>query len=202
MTAFTPSDICEMLNSRDTGYFSIVHGNYFRRMLVECLKRGVQSDEAEEMVNDIFIYLYTNGRDKIFQSPKHVSNYLFRAIYNKCNEWSRTRKFHMNIDDDWHLESPILNMIELNLRERIWNALNDRFREIFDKSTCRSLDIVRMIYLEQKSVPEVACQMGIAEQTVRNLKGMGLKIMRKSLSREDFLIEPILFLLTFYITTC
>jgi len=117
MTAYTPWDICEMLNSRDTSYFSIVHGNYFRRMLVQCLKRGIPKEQAEEMVNDIFIYLYTNGQDKIFQTPTHVSNYLFRSIYNKCNEWSRTRKLHMNIPDDSRLdESPLLNMIELNLR--------------------------------------------------------------------------------------
>lgn len=201
MTAYSAWEIVNMLNSRNPDYFSVVHGTYFRRMLVVCLKRRVPPAEAEDMVTDIFVYLYTKGKNKTFDSPLALSNYLFRSIYNKCNSWARTRNLHLKLFDEARLGSDsLMDLLELTARERIWAAVTGKIRDILDKSDYRALQIVRMVYLEEKSVREIASEMGIAEQTVRNLKGMGLKMMRKSIKKEDLSINIVLlFLLTYLI---
>ena len=190
MSDYSSWEILEMVNSRNPGCFNVVHGIYFRRMLVACLKRDVPRLEAEDIVTEIFVYIYTKGKDKIFRDPKEVSNYLFKSVYNRCNSWSRSRKIHARfLNESYHEKNSMMDLIELNVRERIWAAISNKVHDVLGKSDYRALAVVRMLYLEERSVREVASEMDISEQTVRNLKGLGLKIIRKSVAIQDIPIE-------------
>ena len=194
---FSDDEILDAINRRDPDELHKVHARFFVPMHVQSQKLLVPAEDAEELTNDIFVYLYSKGRDKQFESMAQLKNYLFRAIVNKSYSFREKRynaqKRHAQATSDpniWERDEVFMHT-EVLFREQIWNALSNRLQDIFDSAAQRQVQVLKMLYLEKKSVPQIADQLGITDQTVRNLKTKGLDKMTKLLNREDYILQAV-----------
>lgn len=197
MGAYSGSDLVAMVNSRDLRFFSEIHERFFKLLFVECRKRDVSAPDSEEIVNDIFNSLYTSSLARKFESGIEISRYLYKATKNKCINHLQKKRVAAKraIAASRFMDDDHLDMLELQFREKIWASNAAKLKSILDTTSVRCLDILRMIYYEGKSVPEIAGLMGIAEQTVRNHKTKGLDMMARLLSHEDFLLHTLLIII-------
>jgi len=197
MTSHSDEDLVKAINSRDPRFFSIVHKRYFRPMFVQCRKNLVPPEDSEEIVNDIFIHLYTASTKTKFLSPTAVSSYLFKAIKNKCINYAHRNRVvqKRRRRETEHPESDLLDILELRIRERIWDSNITKLRTMLDTPSYRSLEVLRLVYFEDMSWPDIATRMGVTEQTARNLKTKGLSILARSLKPEDYLLQSLLLII-------
>ena len=195
MAAYSDSEMVHMLNSRDPRFFSALHERFFRILFVHCRKMGISSLDSEEIVNDVFYRLYTVNRSKVFLSWVEINNYLYKSVKNKSITFlesnkvaeKRANKVLADFDDGDY----VLDLLELKFREIAWASNTAKLKGILANTSFKCLDILRMMYYEGKTVPEIASQMGISQQTVRNAKAKGLNMMAGILRPEDFLLQSL-----------
>jgi RNA polymerase sigma factor (sigma-70 family) len=196
MADYSELEMVQMLNSRNPIFFPVIHGRLFREFFVTCRKMNVPSMDSEEIVNDIFVKLYTDFRGKSFGSWLEFTGYLYKAVRNNSINYHRTNRVAKRRAEaflrDTGRDDDMLDMVELKFREIVWASNSAKLSRIFASTSVRCMVILRRIYYEGKTFSEIAGEMGISEQTVRNHKTIGLKKMARMLRRENFLLHVVL----------
>jgi len=177
-------------NSSDTDLFiSIQNGDkkafdaFFLRYypaLCAYAIQFVEFDDAEEIIQDIMVWLWESRENIIVESS--IGSYLFRAVRNKClNHIQKTRLYervHDSIlnylqeqfeDPDFYVVEELLCKIEEALQR-----LPETYREAFVLNR-----------FEGKTYNEVAVHLGISSKTVDYRIQQALKKMRVEL--KDYL---------------
>ncbi|MFN8255031.1 MAG: RNA polymerase sigma-70 factor [Bacteroidales bacterium] len=140
---------------------------------------------AEEIVEDIFIYLWENNTKSTIQTS--VKSYLYRSVHNNCLKYlnkQKTRKnlievMHYTLDDISLLhplsdDYPISEMITKELEEKAGNILEtlpDQCREIY-----------KLNRFENLSYPEIATKLGITTGTVKTQMSRAFQRFRENLN--------------------
>lgn len=163
--------------------FEEIFEEYYPRLVAFANKQLNNLSESEDLVQELFIYLFENN-DRI-QVQGAIKSYLFKATFNKCKTHQRKvivaekyltflRKDDFQEYRDFLLETEF----EKFMYDQIGNLPN-RCREVFMLSR-----------FEDKRNAEIAEQLGISIRTVETQISKALKVLRDK-------IEPKKFLLTF-----
>jgi len=140
------------------------------------------ADDAEEVVQDVFIKLW-ESRSKI-ETIQSVKSYLYRSVSNRCLnniKHEKIKQIHRSevINTTGHTFDTGVNTLEKkDLEKSIQIALETlptQCRKVFELSRFQEL-----------SYKEIAEVLDISVKTVENHIGKALKIMRKELS--DYLM--------------
>lgn len=146
-------------------------------------------DEAEDLVQDIFITLWKNNKNDL---DKFNIAYLNTAVKNRCISKLRKKNSVFSIDDpsiekeisindNTEEQTELISKAE-SLKEAIDQLLPERCRIIF--YACK---------LEGKSYAEVAASLNISIKTVENQMGKALKLIRQLIqTRPDLTLILIL----------
>jgi RNA polymerase sigma-70 factor, ECF subfamily len=158
----------------------------------------LDSQAAEDMVQDLFVYLWENT-DKIIIHTS-LDAYLFKAVHQRCLNQIKQRKihnYHHKLIEDYLLEfetrmfDPDTNE---SIRKLFMEELKEEIRIAIDSlpEKCREVFMLSYIYsLKNKEISEV---LGISLSTVENHIYNALKALRQKLSKYTYIIT-ILFLL-------
>jgi len=133
---------------------------------------------AEDIVGDSFIKLW--AKRELFDNEAGLKNYLYRSVYNASIRWienqKRYKKHHaiykheVDISEQAYVNN-IIKAETIQLLQKAINTLSPRCQKVFVK-----------MYLEEKSVAEIANEMKTTISTVKNQKVRGLKILRSKLT--------------------
>jgi RNA polymerase sigma-70 factor (family 1) len=135
---------------------------------------------AQEIVSDCFLKLWRKHSD--FQTPHNIKAFLFISCRNACFNYLRQLKIRSAAQDLYlaELESEAASddyqIIETELLElvsREIHALPEKMREV-----------VRLLYLHGKSTSEVAAELGLSVQTIRNQKTRAIELIKNSLLKK------------------
>ncbi len=167
--------------------FNEIYIEYHHRMLRFAIEYVIIKEDAENIVQDIFLHLWE--RRNALKIETSLSSYLFTLLKNKCIDHLR----HINIVAKFKAEYKaklsaleLLNEqtpIDTDLEELIFAAIKklpERCRLIFIKSR-----------FDEKKYHEIAAELNISLNTVENQISIALKKLRKEL--KDYL--PLLLLL-------
>jgi RNA polymerase sigma-70 factor (family 1) len=170
----------------DRASFNTAFRSYYQPLRFYAAK-FVQRGDAEDIVENLFLKLW--NKQQVFASPVHLQAFLYHAIRNACLDFIKLSKKgkidelsnELLIADDDHLRY----MIEAETIAEIYRAVSDL------PSQCSK--VIRMGYLEGLNNTEIAEQLGLSEQTVKNYKVRGLGILKQKLSGSSFAFFLLLF---------
>lgn len=176
-TNYSERQIIDLLRQGSQWAFEAMFIKYSKELFVYSLQFTKSSEKAEEIVHDVFLRLWLN-RDKL-KDVDSLHPLLFQMSRNHL-----INAFRANVN------SPVFEEYVEHLDYRRAESHSPLEYEEFVGQLHRCLDklprqqriIVVKSKLEELSPSEIAEQLGISVQTVRNQLSQGLKEIRRLLS--------------------
>lgn len=125
--------------------------------------------EAEDLVYDAVLKFLERNNEKI--KPGSIRLYLFRIVYNLCQDYSRKQKQEMVSIGDLDVADMIDEVMDLEDADRI-NA-------ILDSLPLREADIIRMNVIDGLSFVEISSILAIPQSTAKSRYKSGMDKLRK-----------------------
>lgn len=164
-----------LLQSGAKEAFNVVFNRYRKRLLIEAYTRLHDEDEANDIVQEVFSWLWE--RKNTMEAPQCLKAYLLRVTRNKCvdqirrNSSARGKKQQYTWLVDTHTTITTIENKELGRQLEIAiNNISPASRLAFEQ-----------LYLHKKSLKEIAEQMDINVQSVKNHIHRALKNLRENL---------------------
>lgn len=149
---------------------------------------GVDKEVVEGLVGEVFEKLW--NRHPVFESIRHLQNFLYKSTRNTCLNYLKTETHSRErqgafVAAQQHAEGEYEPAADLGIiRLEVYREL---YREIaLLPDQCGR--IVRMGYIDGLSNDEIADQLGLSVQTVKNQKTRGIGLLRSRLSPELFVM--------------
>ncbi|WP_159445192.1 RNA polymerase sigma factor [Filimonas lacunae] len=176
-------ELVRRLKADDPSSLKEMYAAYWEEIFVYVLKVMKDSEEAQDIVQELFISIWNRRKELEIQSS--VRGYLFssaryitlRHIQNSARRKEFIQLFANAIPDT----TPAAISLEVKeLDKQIATCLNEDMPE-------RMRLIFRLSREEQLSYKEIASQLGISEETVRKQIYYALKILRSKIQGSTFL---------------
>jgi RNA polymerase sigma-70 factor (ECF subfamily) len=179
---FVPDDneLVERLQKGDVEAFDLVYDKYSGKLYDFGLKYLRSTDEAEELVQSVFLKVWENYKN--LKKESSFKSYLFTIAYNDICKLFRKRNYLQKFindtrDENFQLSTEIEDSIDyLSVLERVQqivDKLPERLKTIFIKSR-----------QEGKTTKEIAEEVGLSPGTVDNYISEALKFIRSLLQNE------------------
>jgi RNA polymerase sigma-70 factor (ECF subfamily) len=176
-------DLVRCLQNEDLEAFDLIFRKYSKRLYAFALHYLKTNEEAEEIVQDVFLKIWEN-RKKLKQESSFKS-YLFTIAYHDICKHFRKRVYNINLkkeisessEQTFSLDEQISYQSVLEQVDAIVNKLPSKQKAAFIKSR-----------KEGKSSREIAEEMRLAPGTVDNLISDALKFIRKNIGRNVSLL--------------
>ncbi len=167
-----------LLSTDEQTAFEIVYNRYWEPLYKKALRRLGNSADAQDVVQEVFVSLWRN-RDTV-KVESTLAPYLFTALkYCIISQVYRKAKKGITVplalEELVQLEVTTEELLEFKELQQIINtevaALPERMREIY-----------RLSRIEHLQIAEIAMQLNISEQTVKNTLSTALKRLREKLA--------------------
>lgn len=183
-------DLIIQLKNDDRHAFDEIYEMYARKLMSYCLVYVRINEDAEEIIQDIFISLWKNRHS--IQNTNSLSPFLSAALRNSILYYFRRKlnspiyEEYVSLRDDKHPVDDRANIEYEEFRKIILSEINDLPRS--------QRDAIILSKFKGLSNKEIAAELDLNIQTVKNALSIGLKNLRKRLSRypEIFPITAIL----------
>lgn len=179
-----PGDIelVERLQKGDIEAFDHIYEKYSGKLYSFGLKYLRSTDEAEELVQSVFLKLWENYRN--LKKELSFKSFLFTIAYNDICKLFRKRNYNQAfINNSQYENSQASSQSEDDLD---YKSLMEQVQKIIDKLPARQKTIFIKSRQEGKSSKEIAEEVGLTSGTVDNYISESLKFIRCRLRSEDF----------------
>jgi RNA polymerase sigma-70 factor (family 1) len=172
--------LVEKLQKGDIESFDSLYNKYSGKLYAFGLKYLRSTDEAEELVQSVFLKVWENYRN--LKKESSFKSYIFTIAYNDMCKLFRKRNYQQKyIDDSLYENSGSYEEIE----ERIhFQSVLDIVHQIVDKLPERQRVIFLKSRFEGKSTKEIAEEIGLSPGTVDNYISEALKFISSRMPNE------------------
>lgn len=187
----TDEELFVLVKDGDHQAYQKLFDRYWEEAYTLAWKKTGSEDEAKDIVQDLFIYMWGNASG--INLKRSFRSYLFAAIkYKIINYYVSANKYAFvdgeELEDDESL-SVLPNLpLETKELELILDAEIDNLPE-------RMKEILNLSRKEGLSVAEIAAKLCIAEKTVKNQLSLAIGKLRESLITKYDLWLPMLIML-------
>lgn len=163
--------------------FDLVYRTYHQPLCYYGSK-FVAADDANDLVENLFVKLWQKAPE--MTSEAHVRNYLYLTLRNSCLDHlklkvTEARRYERVMSEtELTEESHLQTMISAEVLAEVYRAIHNL--------PLQCAKVISMSYMEGRTNAEIAKALDLSEQTVKNHKGRGLKILRENLSGEVLLL--------------
>jgi RNA polymerase sigma-70 factor (family 1) len=163
--------------------YEALYNKYAGQLYIFTANKLHSKEVAEELVHDVFIRIWEKRAQINIQT--NVAGYLFRMMRNEILQYLRGNK---------HKDLFIEEMITLEVRDNVQTDENIFLKEMETTlltiieglpEKCRQIFI--MSRENELTVKEIASQLNIADQTVKNQLTKALSVLRKELKHITYL---------------
>lgn len=145
-------------------------------------------EEAEDIVQEVFIYLWTN-RDKIVYTGS-VYAYLCRSVKNSCINY----KLHKKVKERYYQEMILTGQEEAD-EDNGFDEFYDRLQSIMETLPPKCKEIFILGCVESMSYKEIAQQLDISVNTVKTQVKTAYKKIKDEFGGQEKKFMMFLFLL-------
>jgi RNA polymerase sigma-70 factor (ECF subfamily) len=177
-------EFIQLLRNGDEESIKLIFEQYYEKLCLYAESIVRDHGVAEEIVEDLFIYLWNNGRDMTIKSS--LKSYLFRSVHNNCLTYLGKLKTQQKLLDvvNYTLEDiEILHPIpdDILISELTARELEQKARELENTlpEQCRKIYLLNRI--ESLSYSEIAAQLNISVGTVKTQMSRAFKHFRDNL---------------------
>ncbi|MBS2100673.1 RNA polymerase sigma-70 factor [Carboxylicivirga linearis] len=166
--------LVDQLHVGDMNSFDLIFEKYGNRLYAFAISYLKSNEEAEELVQDVFLKLWEN-RAKLNRESS-LKSYLFTIAYHKMCNLFRQKEQH----NKYILSEKVQDEKSVNLEEQIEfkEALN-QIDQIIEELPLRQKEIFIKSRKEGKSSKQIAEELQISPATVDNQISAALKYLRK-----------------------
>ncbi|NLI36667.1 MAG: RNA polymerase sigma-70 factor [Bacteroidales bacterium] len=166
-----------------------IYKMYAKRLYAFCLQYTKSKENAEEIVEDVFVWIWVNRcdihqeetlRSLLFIRAKH---YLINAYRSRIN--SPVYEDYVNYQDELAADDIQQHLEYEDFVRQLRNALT--------KLPITQQQVIELSKIQQVSNKEIAIKLSLSEQTVKNQLSLGLKNLRKELNKVPFLFWLLFF---------
>jgi len=161
----------------------------YERPIFRLAKRIVKDEKvAEDIVAETFVKLW---RDRLnFKGQPHIKSYLFLIAKNACLDYKKNIKCkNASYEELKYLQNvgveEVMNRIIHGELIKIMSDEIEKLPELARK-------IFKLTFVEGLKPAEIALQLSMPTQNVRNNKSRALELLRLSLAKRDFMASMIL----------
>jgi RNA polymerase sigma-70 factor (ECF subfamily) len=158
--------------------FDKIYNDYWQKLFAFSLKMTGDEHLAQNVVQDVFIDLWERKEGIHITS---IDNYLFRAAKNQIFKNYRNEKF-----DRTTLEDKFDNYLIENLTS-IEPDLADKMHDLLDTLPEKRKEILLLNKLQDMNIDQIATELDLSKQTVKNQISSALKQLRFGLKDFTFL---------------
>lgn len=178
---FASHQLVVSLKQGDKTAFDKIFNDYWEFVYLSAYKRLKDEDAAKDIAQDLFISLWERRETLEIEnlSAWFYTSVRFKVINHFKSENTDQRYHHQlgKLMDDHY----IFHAMDKQDTEVVFNYvmrdLPDRMRQIYEMSR-----------KQEKTIDEIAAELQISSQTVKNQLSAALKIVRKKLNHPSFLI--------------
>jgi len=155
-----------IVTTQDSSFFKVLYERYVQMVFKKCKSFSKNSQEAEDLCQDIFIKLM--GKIESFNGSSKFSTWLYAFTFNHCvnyhqrNKFNKFEKIAYNIDlicDDVISQSNEENFSQLLKLEKLKEAMN--LIPVHEKQ------ILILKYQEFKSIKELVVFYNVGESAIK-----------------------------------
>lgn len=182
--SLTDFELTTLLKKGDLIAYSEIYNRFQGVLYLYACKITKNEDDAEDIVQEVFVYLWEKRFNITINSS--ISVYLYKAVKYKFINLLDHKKvradyidsFNQFLDQGSYITDHFIRQKEFSkIIEQEIAALPDKMREVFELS--RKTDLSRK---------EIAEKLGLSEKTVKNQISNALKILRSRLTLFAFLM--------------
>lgn len=136
--------------------------------------------EADDIVSKCFLKLWQKHED--FKTAQNIKAFLYISCRNACLDYLASLKVRTASQEKYimHLQEGEETILYDIIQTEVLDLVNKEIEELPDKMKV----IFKMLYLEGKSTNEIAAELGLSIQTVRNQKTKAITILKNSLLKK------------------
>jgi len=175
-------DLVPYLNMGDSNSFEIIFRKFYAPLCFFAQQYVGNSDDAEDVIEELFVKLW--NKHLHFETEQHLKAYLYRAAKNACldliklSERSGARNT-LFADERGYSEEGYLNeIIRAEIIAEVFHAIESLSPQ------CNK--IITMSFVDGKTNQEIADELNLSVQTVKNQKGRGLAQLKQRLPNDKF----------------
>lgn len=201
MEGYSDNDMLRLVNERTEGSYKAVHGRYFRVLFVASVRITRNPSESEDIVNEVFIRLYTRYSKANFESWGSLYTHLLISTKNRSINYairsprSKAIPFDEAVVSSICSSETVADALELKFWEAIWAIRFEKTVGVIESLPHICILVVKMVYLDRLTTREIAAKLDIKPQTVLNHKTKGLAMLAKILREEDFAFQILLIMM-------
>lgn len=157
--------------------FDTIYAMYFKRLFVYCLRFTKSNEDAEEIVQDVFLRLW-NVRESI-QQKDTLRSLLFIISKNYL-----INAFHRNINSPVYEDyTDYQEQITVTDASRIeYEEFLHQLKYAMSQLPKTQREVIELSRFNQLSNKKIAERLSLSEQTVKNQLSLGLKALRMMLN--------------------
>lgn len=174
-------EILDLLKKGDKRGLEMLFQHFYRPLVVFALKYLPQQDEAEDVVQEVFIKFW---EQKVFLSiNKYLRSYLYNAVKNKCMSLNEERKDITMEPVETLVDFPDTEMPD----EEAWEKKIQLVRKEVMAIPEQARKVFLMVAVEEKRYKEVAAELGLSVNTVKTMLRRTLATLRGRLDDSTYL---------------
>lgn len=163
--------------------FEKTYTDYWQKLNAFSYTMTQDKDLAQNIVQDVFIDLWERKDDLNINA---VEPYLFRAVKNQIFKHYQNNRFDKTIMEDKFEDYIIDNFSTID------PEVTDLLYSLLDKLPEKRKEVLLMYKFQDMSIDQIADELGISKQTVKNQISSALKQLREGLKDLAWL-APIIF---------
>ncbi len=180
--------ILVLLKQGDKHGLELLFRRFYRPLVMYALKFLPQQEEAEDVVQEVFIKFWERKRFDMIDH--YLRSYLYQSVRNRC---LNIRESRAGIT-----MKPVESLLEFSDTETPddteWNErIEEIYREV-DRLPDRTREIFTAIVLNDKRYKEVAEDLGVSVNTVKTALSRALSALRSNLSEGAYLVVLLMIL--------
>jgi RNA polymerase sigma-70 factor (family 1) len=178
------NELVERLQKADIEAFDLIYEKYSGKLYTFGLKYLRSTDEAEELVQSVFLKLWENSKN--LKKELSFKSYLFTIAYNDICKLFRKRSYSQKFVNDMLYENSH-SSDEIESRIHFQSVL-EKVQQIIEKLPERQRIVFQKSRQEGKSTKEIAKEIGLSPGTVDNYISESLKFIRSQLPKEKLFL--------------
>ncbi|WP_430934710.1 RNA polymerase sigma factor [Saccharicrinis sp. 156] len=184
----------ELINKLKKNYsaaFDTLFEVYSPKLFGFALKYFKNENEAEELVQDVFITVWENRHS--LNSELSFKSYLFTIALNKIRAYFNKKAVYLRYVESLKYETELVDNPDI---ENNYESVLQEVKQIIEEMPARKREIFMKSKLEGKNSKQIAAELNITPGTVDNQVSEALRYVRSRLKNENasLLLFAILFI--------